>query len=77
MIQVPNSAPNQVLSFVRQNDKDKVFAVINFSAKPQTVTFQESLYHGKYTEYFTNQPAELDASTKLTLKPWGYQVFVK
>ena len=77
MIDVPNSAPNAVFSFVRQNDKDKVFTVINFSAKPQTVTFKDTLYHGKYTEYLSGQPMELDASSKLTLKPWGYQIFVK
>ena len=77
MIQVPNSASNQVFSFVRQNDADKVFAVINFSDRPQTVTFKDDLYHGKYTDYFGGQAVELDASTKLNLKPWGYQVFVK
>jgi glycosidase len=77
MIAVPNSRPDKVFSFVRRNDTDKVFAVINFSDQPQTVTFKESLYHGKYTEYFGGRPVELDASTKLNLKPWGYQVFVK
>jgi glycosidase len=77
MIAVLNSSPDQVLSFVRRNDADKVFTVINFSDRPQTVTFKESLYHGQYTDYFSGQLAELDASTKITLKPWGYQVFVK
>jgi len=77
MIAVPNSRPDKVFSFVRQNDTDKVFAVINFSGQPQTVTFKESLYHGKYTDYFGGQPVELDASTKLNLKPWGYLVFVQ
>lgn len=77
MIAVPNSVPNKVFSFVRRNDTNKVFAVINFSAQPQTVTFKESLYQGKYTDYFAGQPIELDPSTKLTLKPWGYQVFVQ
>jgi Alpha amylase, catalytic domain len=32
MISVPNSAPLEVLSFVRQNERDKVFAVLNFSS---------------------------------------------
>ncbi|WP_157491325.1 alpha amylase C-terminal domain-containing protein [Flammeovirga sp. SJP92] len=31
MIKVPNSVENKVFSFVRQNEKDKVFAVFNFS----------------------------------------------
>jgi len=77
MIAVPNSLPDKVFSFVRRNDTDKVFVVINFSDHPQTVTFKESLYQGKYTDYFGGQPVELGTSTKINLKPWGYQVFVK
>ena len=77
MIGVTNSVPSKVFSFVRRNETDKVFAVINFSDQPQTVTFKESLYHGRYTDYFGGQSVELDASTKLNLRPWGYQVFVK
>ncbi|MBZ5548477.1 MAG: alpha-glucosidase C-terminal domain-containing protein [Acidobacteriia bacterium] len=77
MIAVTNSVPSKVFSFVRRNETDKVFAVINFSDQPQTVTFKESLYHGRYTDYFGGQSVELDASTKLSLRPWGYQVFVK
>ncbi len=50
MVEVPNSAPNVVFSFGRQNDKDKVFTVINLSDKPQTVTFKDTLHYGKYTE---------------------------
>ncbi len=76
MIHVPNSAPLKVFSFVRQNEKDKVFAVFNFSAEPQTVTFEESLFHGKYTEYMSGQSVELSATAKIELQPWGYQIFV-
>ena len=77
MIDVSNSAPNAVFSFIRQNDQDKVFTVINFSSTPQTVTFKDTLYHGKYIDCLAGQPVEFDASTKLTLKPWGYQIFVR
>jgi glycosidase len=77
MIAVPNSSPDKVFSFVRQNATDKVFVVINFSGQPQAVTFKDSLYYGKYTDYFGGQSIDLDAPTKLDLKPWGYQVFVK
>jgi len=77
MILVPNSKSDKVFSFVRQNEKDKIFAVMNFSAVPQMVTFKETLYHGKYTEYFTGKSSDLDALTKITLKPWSYQVYVK
>jgi len=77
MIDVPNSAHNQVFSFVRQNDKDKVFAVISFSAKPQTVTFRDNLYFGNYTEYLSGEAAELGAESKVALKPWESKIFVK
>ena len=48
MINVPNSIPNKVLSFVRRNERDKVFAVFNFSKSAQTADFSETLFHGKY-----------------------------
>jgi len=69
--------PLKIFSFVRQNEKDKVFAVFNFSAEPQTVTFHESLFHGTYTDYMSRETAELSAKTQLELKPWEYRIFVK
>jgi maltogenic amylase-like protein len=77
MVKVTNDVPTRVLSFVRQNEKDKVFAVLNFSAQPQTVTFQEDLHHGRYVDYFAGSPVELTALSRLTLEPWGYRVFVR
>ncbi len=77
MTLVPNSVPAKVFSFVRQNDKDKIFTVLNFSNLPQTVTFKEDLYHGKYNEYFSGKRIDLTASAKMVLPPWSYRVFVK
>lgn len=50
---------------------------IHVSGKPQTDTFKDSLYTGHCKRYFGSQPIDLDGSTKLNLKPWGYEVFVK
>ncbi|HNG93843.1 MAG TPA: alpha-glucosidase C-terminal domain-containing protein, partial [Acidobacteriota bacterium] len=77
MIKVPNTVPTKVFSFIRQNEKEKVFAVMNFSDKPQTVTFSETLYHGKYTDYFSGETVEFPTTTQMQLKPWAYRVFVK
>jgi glycosidase len=77
MIQVPNSAPSKVLSFVRRNDRDKVFAVLNFSAEAQTVTLGDSLYHGQYIDYFSREAVEFSGAAHLDLPPWGYRVFVR
>lgn len=75
MIAVPNSAPDKVLSFVRQNPADKVFAVLNFSDAPQSVAFKDALYHGRYTDFASGAAVVLDATTKLELPAWGYRVF--
>lgn len=76
MVNVINSAPATVLSFVRQNDQDKVFAVLNFGPTPATLTFQDALHHGTYIDYFTGAPIEFTATT-IDLKPWAYRVYVK
>ena len=77
MIRVPNSDGEKVLSFVRQNERDKVFVAINFSAQKLTVKLEEALYIGTYTEYFSNQRVEFSGSEELTLEAWGYRVFVQ
>ena len=77
MVHVPNDKLAQVLSFVRQDDNGKVFAVFNLSAQPQTVRFEQTLFHGRYIEHFSGKSATLDASTALELKPWDYRVFVR
>jgi len=76
MINVFNNAPKQVLSFVRQNERDKVFAVFNLSDRPQVVRFHEGLHHGAYTDYATGETAEFAGDTELELERWGYRVFV-
>ena len=76
MVQVPNSAPLQVLSFVRQNEKDRVFAVLNFSAQPQTVTFHGGPYPGEYIDFFSDERVTFDVSTQMTLAPLAYKVLV-
>jgi glycosidase len=77
MIHVPNTVPNQVFSFVRQNERDKVFTVINFSNKAQAVTFTDGPYRGRYTDYFSRAVVEFDQANQLELQPWSYRVFVK
>ena len=75
MVPVANDLPDQVYSFVRSNDRDRVFAVFNFSAEPQNVRFAAPLPQGQYTDYFSGVTAALPAG--LELEPWGYRVFVR
>ncbi|HYO02909.1 MAG TPA: hypothetical protein VET27_13975 [Mycobacterium sp.] len=77
MINVPNSLPANVFSFVRQNERDKVFAVLNLTAEGQTVTFSESLGHGSYIDYVSDEPIKVDDDTVQTLDGWSARVFVQ
>ena len=77
MLQVTNDAPLQVFSFVRQNERDKVFAVFNFSPQPRTVTFRDGLHLGEYSDYFSGERVRFGASARLEMKAWGWRVFVK
>ena len=43
MTQVPNSKMDKVFSFVRHNEHEKVFVIINFSQEAVNVTFEEPL----------------------------------
>ncbi|MGD8679276.1 MAG: alpha-amylase family glycosyl hydrolase [Lysobacterales bacterium] len=76
MTQVANSAPKQVLSFVRANERNRVFGVFNLSPKPVEVTFSTALYQGEYSEFSSGEHATLDADASLALPPWGYRIFV-
>ena len=77
MIPVPNSAPGNVFSFVRQNENDKVFAVFNFSAETQTVRFEETLFPGDYNDWLSGESAALKTNSGMELEPWSFRVLVK
>ena len=76
MQRVWNTKPGVVLSFLRDNGNDKVFAVINFSARTQSVSFSDAPFEGDYREYFTGESASFNADTRLSVAPWGYRVYV-
>ncbi len=77
MIDVPNTVPDKVLSFVRANDRDKVFAVFNFSGSPVRVGFADALFTGRYDEFATGRATALAEGARLELPAWGYRVFVQ
>jgi len=77
MIKVPNTEEANVLSFVRQNEKDKVFAVYNFSENLKDISFNETLFLGEYLDFETNQTVTFKEETNLKLNPWDYKIFIK
>jgi len=74
MVGIVNSVPSKVFSFVRQKGDDRVFAVMNFSAEPQRVTFKEGPHHGRYRDFATGEPVTVNAATSFDLAPWSYRL---
>ena len=76
MMNVPNNAPDRVLSFVRSNDQDRVFVALNLSPSQQSVTLGETLFHGHWRDFFAHDDVELDPSSRLDLEPWDFLVLI-
>lgn len=76
MTRVVNTAPAKVLSFVRQKDGSRVFAVFNFSAETQRVTFSDGPFVGRYRDFDGGAAVEMTPTLRLDLKPWSYRLFV-
>lgn len=74
MVSIVNNVPMKVLSFVRKNQDNGVFVVINFTDQPQTVNFKGSYQYGQYNDWFTKQPVQVNEGTHFTLKPWQFKL---
>lgn len=77
MIRVPNNHEKEILSFVRENEKDKVFAVFNFSKETKSIEFKETLFLGEYLDFETNKPITFEENSTIDLQPWEYKVYIK
>jgi cyclomaltodextrinase / maltogenic alpha-amylase / neopullulanase len=76
MIRIYNDKQNEIVSFSRTKDGNKVIAIFNFSDKPSTVKLNTQYNKGIYTDYFTQKPTELKGDDVMTLPKWGYVVLV-
>ncbi|MEM7780917.1 MAG: alpha-amylase family glycosyl hydrolase [Pseudomonadota bacterium] len=75
LIEVPNSAPSDILSFVRGAGEDRVFAVFNLSPRGHSVSFGLERHHGAHLDAMTDQLITFDDGTELSLEGWGYRIF--
>ncbi len=77
MVQVVNSDGSKVFSFVRENARDKVLALMNFSGETRKVKLTDGPYAGHYTEFFSGEKTDIAEGAELTLPPWGYRLYLK
>jgi hypothetical protein len=51
-----------------------VFAAMNFSAEPQTVTFNAGPHLGRYRDFDGGKAVTVSADMQMTLAPWSYRL---
>jgi glycosidase len=75
MVEVKVEGSDRLFSFVRENQKEKVFVVLNFSSSTQNISFKRGPQTGVFTELLTGSSFTCEESTQLEIEPWGYRVF--
>ncbi|MGZ5188761.1 MAG: alpha-amylase family glycosyl hydrolase [Kaistella sp.] len=74
MVRIMNDQMDQVISFVREKNGDKVLTFINLSKEKVTVNFDTSYDAGTYLNLFTGKPEQISKKMTLTMEPWEYVV---
>jgi cyclomaltodextrinase len=74
MVRIMNDWMDQVISFVREKNGDKVLTFINFSKQSLIVQFDTSFDMGIYTNLFTEDQKKVSETLIMTMEPWEYVV---
>ena len=74
MVRIMNDQMDQVISFVREKNGDKVLSFINLSKEKVQVQFDTSYDAGTYTNLFTGKPEKVPKRMSMGLEPWEYVV---
>lgn len=76
MVPVANTESGAVLSFVRENGPDKVFAVFNLSRQARRVRFVDGPFAGTYREFFSGEKSRFSGEDEIELPAWSYRVYL-
>ena len=78
MERIKNDHMQQVISFIREKNNDKIITIVNMSDSDANVILQTGYDKGDYTELFSGITLTLKGmGDRFTLPPWGYKILVK
>jgi len=77
MERIMNDKPDQVISFDRERNENKVIVIINYNIDAVTVRLQTDYHTGGYTEIFSGEAVKLQGDDIFILDPWEYFVLEK
>ena len=77
MVRIYSDKMQEVVSFSREKNGNRVIPIINFTDKPVTVKLNSKHYAGTYTDWFSGTPYVLKGDDVVTLEGWGWLVLIK
>ncbi len=77
MIRIMNDHMDQILSFVREKNGQKVIVFINLSKDTVLVQLDTSYDSGTYTNLFTGQSVDVQNTMIVDMAPWDYLILYK
>ena len=74
MVRIMNDKMDQIISFVREKNGDKVITLINLSREKVQVSFDTSYDAGTYINLFSGKPQQISKKITRTMEAWEYLV---
>lgn len=74
MVRIMNDRMDQVISFVREKEGDKVLGFLNLSKESVIVQFDTSFDTGSYINLFSQAEQEVTETLVIDMVPWDYVV---
>jgi glycosidase len=74
IVRIMNDKMDQVISFVREKNGDKVLVFINLSKDPVIAQFDTSFDKGSYQNLFSEAEQIVDETLIVDMAPWDYIV---
>lgn len=74
MQKVENDAPEQLFSWVRQEEGNKVLGLFNLSDSPVSATLTSALPAGTYGEFPFGRPVTIAEGERIELPAWGWRL---
>ncbi|MFH1010090.1 MAG: alpha-amylase family glycosyl hydrolase [bacterium] len=77
MVRVTTSNDTAIFAFVRQKESEKVLVIANLSDREQDFVLTGTRFPGDYLDALTGDKTSRPANARMSLKAWGYRVFVE
>lgn len=72
----PTENNEQIFTFVRQKDNNKLLALFNFSNFKTSVKYVDKIAYGEYIDFFSGNYTSINKQITLELEPWEYKIMI-